>query len=132
MSYIDGFIVPVPEGKEEYRSLAQKMAGKFTDQGALQVIEAWGDDVTRGKTTDFFMAVKAEDGEKCRLLLCPMAVEGSPRHGLAEDHGRPRNAARRAADAVRRQAHVLGRIPADRRGTCDGARLIKTNSSTQP
>ena len=64
MSYVDGFIVPVPEGKkEEYRSLAQKMAGKFTEQGALQVIEAWGDDVMRGKTTDFFMAVKAEEGE---------------------------------------------------------------------
>jgi len=64
MSYVDGFIVPVPEGKkEEYRTLAQKMAGKFTDEGALQVIEAWGDDVMRGKTTDFFMAVKAEDGE---------------------------------------------------------------------
>jgi uncharacterized protein YbaA (DUF1428 family) len=64
MSYLDGFIVPVPEGaKEEYRALAQKMSGKFTQAGALQVIEGWGDDVQRGKTTDFFMAVKAEDGE---------------------------------------------------------------------
>jgi uncharacterized protein YbaA (DUF1428 family) len=64
MSYVDGFVVPVPEGsKEQYLSMAQKMAGKFTEHGALQVIEAWGDDVMRGKTTDFFMAVKAEEGE---------------------------------------------------------------------
>ena len=64
MSYIDGFVVPVPEGsKEQYRELAQKMSGKFTEAGALDVVEAWGDDVMRGKTTDFFMAVKAEEGE---------------------------------------------------------------------
>ena len=64
MSYVDGFIVPVPQDKkEDYRALAQKMAGKFTEQGAVQVMEAWGDDVMRGKSTDFFMAVKAEAEE---------------------------------------------------------------------
>jgi uncharacterized protein YbaA (DUF1428 family) len=64
MSYVDGFIVPVPEGsKEDYRAMAQKMSGKFTEQGALQVIEAWGDDLQHGKVTDFYTAVKAEDGE---------------------------------------------------------------------
>jgi uncharacterized protein YbaA (DUF1428 family) len=64
MSYVDGFVVPVPEGsKEEYRALAQKNSAKFIEQGALHVVEAWGDDVMRGKSTDFFMAVKAEDGE---------------------------------------------------------------------
>ena len=64
MSYLDGFLVPVPEGsKDQYRAMAEKMAGKLTEQGALTVIEGWGDDLPRGKTTDFFMAVKAEDGE---------------------------------------------------------------------
>ena len=64
MSYLDGFLVPVPEGsKDQYRALAEKMAGKLTEQGALTVIEGWGDDLTRGKVTDFYMAVKAEDGE---------------------------------------------------------------------
>ena len=43
------------------------MAGKFTEQGAELVFENWGDDVSRGKTTDFFMAVKAEDGENVVL-----------------------------------------------------------------
>ena len=64
MSYLDGFIVPVPEGgKDAYRAMAEKMAGKLRDLGATQVIEAWGDDLQRGKVTDFFMAVKAEEGE---------------------------------------------------------------------
>jgi len=64
MSYVDGFIVPVPEGnKEAYRAMAAKAAPLFQEHGAIQVMECWGDDVPRGKTTDFFMATKAEDGE---------------------------------------------------------------------
>ena len=64
MSYVDGFIVPVPhDSKEQYRAMAQKMAGKLQDLGATQVLEGWGDDLSRGKVTDFYMAVKAEDGE---------------------------------------------------------------------
>jgi uncharacterized protein YbaA (DUF1428 family) len=64
MSYVDGFLVPVPkDNKDQYRAMAEKMAGKLQDLGALQIVEGWGDDLTRGKVTDFFMAVKAEDGE---------------------------------------------------------------------
>jgi uncharacterized protein YbaA (DUF1428 family) len=63
-SYTDGFVVPVPNDKQEaYRDLAAKMAGWFQKLGALRVVEAWGDDVQAGKTTDFRRAVKAEDGE---------------------------------------------------------------------
>jgi uncharacterized protein YbaA (DUF1428 family) len=63
-SYTDGFIVPVPEGKrEDYRALASKMAKVFRQHGASRVVEAIGDDVNRGKVTDFYRAVKAEDGE---------------------------------------------------------------------
>ena len=64
MSYVDGFVVPVPEGsKDEYRQLAEKMGRKCKDLGALSYVEAWSDDVQRGKVTDFYMAVKAEEGE---------------------------------------------------------------------
>jgi uncharacterized protein YbaA (DUF1428 family) len=63
-SYTDGFVVPVPEGKREaYRELAQKMAGVFRQHGANRVVEAIGDDVHKGKVTDFYRATKAEDGE---------------------------------------------------------------------
>ena len=59
--YIDGYLLPVPNDKREaYRELAQKVAGKFTDLGALRVVEGWGDDVPDGKITDYRRAVKAE------------------------------------------------------------------------
>ena len=63
-SYTDGFVVPVPEGKRDaYRTLAAKMAGVFRQHGAARVIEAIADDVNHGEVTDFYRAVKAEDGE---------------------------------------------------------------------
>ena len=62
--YIDGFVVPVPRDKlDAYTQLAQKAAGIFREYGALRDIEAVGDDVPRGEVTDFYRAVKAEDGE---------------------------------------------------------------------
>lgn len=62
--YTDGFVVPVPEGKRDaYRELAAKMAGVFRQHGATRVIESIADDVQHGKVTDFYRAVKAEDGE---------------------------------------------------------------------
>ena len=63
-TYADGFVVPVPEGnKEAYRQLAAKMAKVFRQHGASRVVEAFGDDVKKGEVTDFFRAVKAEEGE---------------------------------------------------------------------
>jgi uncharacterized protein YbaA (DUF1428 family) len=64
-NYTDGFVVPVPEGKtDDYRALASKMAKVFRQHGAARVIEALSDDVPKGQVTDFYRAVKAEDGEK--------------------------------------------------------------------
>ena len=63
--YTDGFVVPVPEGKvEAYRQLASKMAKVFRQHGASRVVEALSDDVPKGEVTDFYRAVKAEEGEK--------------------------------------------------------------------
>ena len=62
--YTDGFCVPVPEAKrEDYRALAAKMAKVFRQHGASRVVEAIASDVQRGEVTDFYRAVKAEDGE---------------------------------------------------------------------
>jgi uncharacterized protein YbaA (DUF1428 family) len=64
MSYVDGFILPLPNGKEdEYRKMAEMFARKAKAQGALGSVEAVGDGLEHGKTTDFFMAVKAEENE---------------------------------------------------------------------
>jgi uncharacterized protein YbaA (DUF1428 family) len=62
--YVDGFVVPVPEGnRDAYQQLASKMAKVFRQHGAARVVEAIADDVQHGKVTDFYRAVKAEDGE---------------------------------------------------------------------
>lgn len=64
MSYIQGFLVPVPDAnKEHYREMASVGAAVFKDHGALSVMEAWGDDVPDGKVTSFPMAVKLAEGE---------------------------------------------------------------------
>jgi len=64
MSYIDGFVVPVPMGnREAYRDMAARAVPIFKDHGAIRMVECWGDDVPDGKVTDFKMAVKAEAGE---------------------------------------------------------------------
>jgi len=63
--YTDGFVVPVPEDKADaYQQLAAKMAKVFRQHGATRVVEALGDDVPKGEVTDFYRAVKAEEGEK--------------------------------------------------------------------
>ena len=62
--YIDGFLVPVPKGnKDAYRTMAEKHWPMFKEFGATRMVECWGDDVPKGKLTDFYGAVKAEDGE---------------------------------------------------------------------
>lgn len=64
MTYVDGFVIACPtENKEKFIAHARQGDSVFMDMGALRVVECWGDDVPAGKTTDFRMAVKAEDGE---------------------------------------------------------------------
>lgn len=63
--YVQGFLIAVPEGnKEAYRDLAAKAAEKFAEYGVTEIVEAWEEDVSDGKVTDFRMATKAEAGEK--------------------------------------------------------------------
>ena len=64
MSYIDGFVIPVPTGKKQaYLDMSARMAPIFREHGAIRIVECWGDDVPDGKVTDFKGAVKAEPGE---------------------------------------------------------------------
>ncbi len=62
--YVDGWVVPVPTAKRDaYRDLSAKNAKLFREHGALRIVEAIADDVSKGEVTDFYRAIKAEDGE---------------------------------------------------------------------
>ena len=64
MAYVDGFLVPVRNDRRvDYRKMAAEAAAIFREHGALEVVEAWGDDVPSGKVTSFPMAVKLEPDE---------------------------------------------------------------------
>lgn len=65
MTYFEGFIVPVPEGKkDDYRQMAASGAPLFKEFGVQRHIEAWESDVPEGKVTDFHKAVDAKPDEK--------------------------------------------------------------------
>jgi uncharacterized protein YbaA (DUF1428 family) len=64
MTYVDGFIVPVPTANlDEYRKMAQKAGKVWIEHGALEYHECVADDVKPGKTTSFPQAVKLKEGE---------------------------------------------------------------------
>lgn len=64
MTYVEGFVVPVPAAnKEDYRKHADNAAALFKEFGVTRMVEAWGDDVPKGKVTDFQGAVQARDDE---------------------------------------------------------------------
>jgi uncharacterized protein YbaA (DUF1428 family) len=64
MSYVDGFVTPVPTGnREAYRKHAADVAVLFREHGATGVVECWGDDVPPGKLTSFPLAVQCKPDE---------------------------------------------------------------------
>ena len=64
MTYIDGFVIPVPKAKREaYLKMSRDVTPVYKEHGALKVVECWGDDVPEGKLTSFPMAVKCEPDE---------------------------------------------------------------------
>jgi uncharacterized protein YbaA (DUF1428 family) len=64
MSYIDGFLIPVPaDNKDAHVAAATKAAELFKEFGATCVVENRGDDLPDGKLCDVKLAVKAEKTE---------------------------------------------------------------------
>ena len=64
MSYVDGFVVPVPKKNlAAYRRMAQKSGKIWMEHGALEYKECIADDVKKGKITSFPQSVKLKAGE---------------------------------------------------------------------
>ena len=78
MSYVDGFVLPVPKKNlAAYRALA-RMSGKiWMELGALEYVECVADDVQPGKLTSFPQAVQLKRGE---VVVFSYAVYRSRAH----------------------------------------------------
>jgi uncharacterized protein YbaA (DUF1428 family) len=64
MSYVDGFVVPVPKRKlPAYRRLARKGGRVWMKHGALSYHECVADDVKKGKVTSFPKSVRLKRDE---------------------------------------------------------------------
>lgn len=64
MTYIDGFVMPIPDNNEaKYIKMARLGAKIWMDHGALFYFESKGDDVPVGKLTSFTKAVQLKKGE---------------------------------------------------------------------
>jgi uncharacterized protein YbaA (DUF1428 family) len=110
-AYVDGFVLPVPKKNlAAYRKMA-RLAGKiYRELGAVSYSESVADDVKPGKWTSFPQSVKLKAGEtvvfsyvvyKSRTATHQQDVHAGP--AAEEVHGPEEN-------ALRRQAHVLGRL----------------------
>jgi uncharacterized protein YbaA (DUF1428 family) len=64
MTYVDGFVVPVPKKKvSAYCSMAKKAGKIWREYGALEFHECVADDVKVGKRTSFPRSVKLKPNE---------------------------------------------------------------------
>ena len=64
MSYVDGYVLPLPKKKiQTYRRIALKAGKVWMEHGALACVESVADDVKPGKLTSFPQSVKLKRGE---------------------------------------------------------------------
>jgi len=64
MTYVDGFMAAVPTAnKEKFIEHARSAAPVFKENGALSVVECWGDDVPEGKVNSMHSAVMLKPEE---------------------------------------------------------------------
>lgn len=84
MAYLDGFVLAVPTAhRAAYLDLARTAAAVFRRHGALQVVEAWGDDVPAGVKTSFPLAVQAGPDESIVFSWVVWADRASRDAGMA-------------------------------------------------
>lgn len=64
MSYVDGFVIPVPDSNlKDYKAMAQKAGKLWKELGALHYVEAVGDDLDVTFGLSFKKAFKPKPGE---------------------------------------------------------------------
>ena len=64
MSYVDGYVLPVPKKNlDTYRKMAQTAAKVWRDHGALEYRECVGEDLKTKMGTPFLRAIKTKPNE---------------------------------------------------------------------
>ncbi len=64
MSYVDGFVVPVPKARlDDYRRMAAEAGAVWREYGAMEFVECVADDVQPGEQTSFPQSVRLQEGE---------------------------------------------------------------------
>jgi uncharacterized protein YbaA (DUF1428 family) len=64
MRYVDGFVLPVPKKNlQAYRRMSQKAGKVWKDHGALQYVEAAGDDLENKFGVSFPKTIKVKSDE---------------------------------------------------------------------
>lgn len=76
--YVDGFVLPIPKRKvEAYRELSRKAGKIWRQHGALEYVEAVGDDLKPKGATPFTSRIKPKAGE---TLIFAFIVFKSRKH----------------------------------------------------
>ncbi len=66
MTYVDGFVTPVPRAnRAAYETHVAAAAAIFADLGAGRLVECWADDVPPGEHTDFPARSRWPKGRTC-------------------------------------------------------------------
>ncbi len=64
MAYVDGFLLPVPtKNLTQYQAIARKAGKVWREHGALQYVEAVGDDLNVKFGVSFSKTIKVKPGE---------------------------------------------------------------------
>lgn len=91
MSYIDGFVIAVPDAnREQFIAHARAFDPVFLEYGAIRVVECWGDDVPDGKLTDFRRAVQATQKESVAFSWIEWPDKATRDAGMAKIMKDPR------------------------------------------
>src|SRR5690606_18759316 len=74
MTYVQGFVAAVPTAnRQAYLEHARAALPMFKEFGTDRMVEAWGDDVPKGKLNDFQGAVQATTDETVVFSLMEYA-----------------------------------------------------------